>query len=861
MGSPTGRIPRAAAISGLLLVGIAFLALTLRGEFEGAAGPAGSARSREDRSVGELEERSPTGRILVRAVGAAVPRIVSCALNGKTSSIESAIRTGGHFTVTIPSAREGDAFTLSAAGFFPVDGQLDDHLGAEVELLSHAVLEVLGPKRAQGGIFLLMTPSAGGESRRREAIPCRFQPLRAGTFELGVYRAASGQRLARFPIELGWGETRRLNLEGIPPTLALQGSVWAGAGDPLSGATIEAWFLDPAQDLVANAGQTTSAEAGNFSLALVAGRYRIVARMSGFQPATREFEISGSEVAGVRFVLERAIRLSGVVRNESGETIPGAGVFLHKTSDGKGSNSEITRAGADGRFEFAEIGPGYCIDLRVFKNGFRSEAIVLGALGETREIDVVLEKDVPLEVVVVDADTGRSVHSARVAIEMKVGGRVVGGAARIERRSAGRWLVHGLPGDRVVLRVDAPAYRAWREEVDPSQAGSCRVELESVPGIDLHGIVRDVAGRPVPNVSVSGLGHTVRCSARARTDAQGRFVLRGLTPDKLYEVDANKYLHKLVSRTVYFEPGPGKIIELTLERAARLKGRLLIDEGELPREVRLRVDRLSDSSGRSIPATTAQPSMPVRGSNGAFSLGHLIPGQYVVTICSRWILPLQLTGIRLEAGETTDLGVIHIRRGRGVRLTLADRVGRPVAPCVVVALDESGGVWSYGYADAEGQVPMLGRFPTDKYLMVGLAGSAPAIDLGTVSVSGSQDIEEHRVIREPGRLRVILRDDNGTPRPGVSIEVRGDGRGPMSSILVCGLVDGVRWKSVALSMGNGRDEHGNVAGSRALRSDRQGVVDIGPLDPGNYVIMVRGEVRRVSVASGADLTEIVTVRR
>jgi hypothetical protein len=652
-----------------------------------------------------------------------------------------------------------------------------------------------------------------------------------------------------------------MTLSDIPKRHALHGTVWGGGSSPLPDAEIEAWRIEFESNKRTFVARTTTEADGTFSLSLVGGCYQISARRGGFSTRTVEVEV-GDAMAPLRLVLDGAVRLRITVRDENGNPVVGARVLATERPEAGGSRMRGGESSAEGSFDLDEIELGSQVTLLVSKGGFRVEAVSLQRLERNQAVDVNLATDAPLEIEIVDAATREPIPAASLAIEVRTkGGISSAGGARAERLKRGRWLLHGLPRVGGVVRASAAGYRPWSGEILPETTGPLRVALAPLPGVDLHGLVRDVSGSPVANARVSCLSRADRESHRTYTDERGRFVIRGVSSDGLVELTASTRDERYVSRTLCVKPDPAELIELRLGRTAGFKGRLVIEGGgSYPREIRIRFDDLRALSGESLGRKTVQYTLPV-GSNGQFGTRGrgMTAGVYDLAIVSGGLLERRISGLRLEAGRVTDLGDVVVQVGCEVALRIVDSDGRPVRDYTVVALCSSDRVWTYGYSDREGHVRLFGRFPEGTFRLIGRQSGGPAIDLGEVRVRGPGEVRMSCVVRTPAHLRVLVRDGEGTPASGCEIQVRSTKPGVLADLLVAGLVEGVRWRAVALGWYDGRTEDGRLVCDQAFVSDGRGIVDVGLLDPGEYLVRVGDQVRRVVLATGEEAVATVTL--
>ena len=273
--------------------------------------------------------------------------------------------------------------------------------------------------------------------------------------------------------------------------------------------------------------------------------------------------------------------LSGVVRDEDGHPVAGAGLELHRRVDGARAGSTMTDA--HGHYQLEGL-TGFSHTLFVNASGhmdreFASPPLTPGP----NTFDLTLRRAERVGGAVVD-EAGRPVEGASVslAVEEERTGRGEGfvfsdaeGHFQLDAPAPGRYRVHAMHPDFL-----------FTEESVPVTAPVEGVRLVLRSGLDLEVEVVDAAGRPVFEAQVSARPSgdpLAPLSESFPTNDAGRVTLKGLEPGA-YQVVAVQALpghHRLaMGRT---EPGRGggaPAVRLRFEAGVSLSGRVVDGAGQ-----------------------------------------------------------------------------------------------------------------------------------------------------------------------------------------------------------------------------------------------------------------------------------------
>jgi hypothetical protein len=304
-------------------------------------------------------------------------------------------------------------------------------------------------------------------------------------------------------------------------------------GNGFAGANV---FASREGDTAVNA---VSGRDGSFGLhGLAAGRYRVMAR-SGSSPV-QVYEAlvaveAGGETTGIELTLSPGRRVRGQVTGNSGVPVPDATICV------VGATAAIASTDQNGTFDM-EVPQGE-VELQAFSSDFRSTATeVIGPNMSSITIRLPFVSLGGLDARVSAALRGRlptRVILGVTPLDMTAEGDPIVRRLRSKRvlvdlSPSGRLMADQLPAGRARLEIIAPGLGLWRTEVEvPSgtrlDLGALRLES----GAELRGRITDAEGKPVVGAIVH-LGEiedlALDLAQQNRSDADGRFVLRGITP-------------------------------------------------------------------------------------------------------------------------------------------------------------------------------------------------------------------------------------------------------------------------------------------------------------------------------------------
>ena len=391
----------------------------------------------------------------------------------------------------------------------------------------------------------------------------------------------------------------------------------------------------------------------------------------------------------------------------------------------------------------------------------------------------------------------------------------------VERSSTGVAIAQ-TPASAVVTPRPASAVPTERSELTAAAA-----QVESLPAsvaaalCGFRGRLVLPTGEPVPDAEVRMLRFDLEVMnlealmpppgalaepridmSDTKTDDEGRFLLTGVWPRAVYVLNAGEGadllgaapLWQLVQRT----PGPGEVVDLgdlVLKAAGRLVGTVVDDQGEPMAGARVRsadipgdllalapLERFhpkgavivrDGGAGMVIPmpAWVAQryEDLPIpttfTDAEGAFELNGVVPGDNVVAVTADGFLAYIDPRVRVEAGETRDLGELELDIGDLIEGRVVDGQNEPIAGAEVLLAPATATI-PVDFAAPAVKADAEGRFSQTGLASRQITAAARRNAGDAWLVQESQFVSRELVITLPSAHELIVRL---VSRPGLEI--------------------------------------------------------------------------------------------
>jgi protocatechuate 3,4-dioxygenase beta subunit len=643
----------------------------------------------------------------------------------------------------------------------------------------------------------------------------------------------------------------------------LVGRVVSDAGTPIAGAEVRAWTTERASSgeiglLVlgdtggANAERVITDGSGGFRFTgMKPGDAVVSAVAEGFtRESVKGIAVKKGETSPeVKVALGSGLSIEGLVVDAGGRPLDGAKISILETvvdlSEGGMSHEyqksrEVT-TDAGGNFRLGGLKP-MAYHVTATAEGHYSATRDSVAAG-TKDVRVTLEKSGLVYGYVRDVTNNSPVSNFEVRVNRNDSGfpfdavrygnapsviygdkaaKLVGAAS-----SEGLFAIPSSPSRSLRLDIEADGY-ATGTSVDVTVPAGDRVmrDIELTPEIRLSGIVMTPAGDPLPDaiVSIDHLsvgdangGFAFRARAiraepggdihfdgqmpHARSDAEGRFTLKGLKPGD-FEVRATHEKWAPAEKvTVKLELGRSvEDLELVVSEAGVLAGVAHDAEGKptgglmvsmtTKKQIATGGTFLSASSigGDLASDMNGRPLAAKSNPDGTYRIDGIEPGDYFVTvkkpadpgIGGMAMIAYAETGgdkpkgvpVTIEAGQETQQDLFVPPTGR-VRGTVTEATG-PVAG-VSVSLEIKGGFFpqaaASGTTDDRGHFELSDVEPGEYTLKIKPAGAAIPVER-KVEVRARETIDEDLLL-PTGAIRGQVRDrDSNKGLANVVIDVK-----------------------------------------------------------------------------------------
>ncbi|MFG0320109.1 MAG: carboxypeptidase regulatory-like domain-containing protein [Planctomycetota bacterium JB042] len=648
--------------------------------------------------------------------------------------------------------------------------------------------------------------------------------------------AAGYDVLVRDGVDVPDEEAAEIAIELAPGVRVSGVVVAAGTGEPIVGARVEVDGGGKNDRLPLPAPVLTGAD-GTFGFDEPLSRrgLRLLVTADGFAGERVGVKAKGGvDEWSAEVELRRGVAVSGRVVALGGAPVGGANVRWRGGHERGWIESE---ADADGRFEIVGLGAGDELRLvatdpaRSFAPGTSERTI--GDDEARVELDVVLTPGGRLDGEVSDAD-GLPAPRARVLVEGLDGEtwRRLAQKPVLFTDDEGRFSLSGLPEANLELSAEHQGWTAPPVPVAIAPGGAHVVTLGLEQGAILEGLVVDTRGAPVDDALVTAYavdddfempvadvvgralgerraerersrgGVSRRGSSRrrppsaervmraatggrearltgfralARTDAAGRFVLRGLFEDEALALVVRKSGHER-RHEFGIEPSRGAV-RVVLPALVSLTGQVVDARSRRPLgSFRVRAEPIgpvaTDGSLGSVLDAPTVRQKNFRGDDGRFELSGLQAGAWSVTVASAQHRRSEPRRVELAAGLGGDV-LLEAVPAATVAVTVKGEGGVPVPGLSVVLRPRGdGGRAKRRTTGKDGRAVFFDPAVGEHDLLAG-PGRSPFLGPVPITVLDAERVTKDLVVPRLGALVVDVRSGSGFGIPRARVRVRG----------------------------------------------------------------------------------------
>lgn len=540
----------------------------------------------------------------------------------------------------------------------------------------------------------------------------------------------------------------------------LAGNVRDARGAPVAGALVKGLY-----------GETETTLDGTYEMRIATGSWgETTATAPGHGGDSRQFQdLVAGEVARADFTLTEAIRIQGIVADESGAPIAGARV---RTS---GNIRDETVSDPAGRYELTRVAyvPGESVRMSVRADGFGTVGLSLGVEQGQREYeqDFELRRGVPVRGRL-EASDGRPVAGAEVWIGPQPhswdGSTAISG-------DDGRFLFSSVARGRLQAGATKDGFAPVQIPVTIPEHGSANeIHLQFPVARAVRGVVRDEEGLVLAGISVAARQNSNYVGGTSRTNAQGEFEVGELPPGR---IRLEAYGSGYVRTTVHVASHEDEA-EIVMPPAGKISGRAIdAATGEALKAFTVRFIHTNDPN--SIPRVTgfnanwSRPGRTFHDDDGRWSTG-----KYDELEVGAWV------GVEIRAdGYARSLFDVQVLP-ESAESTLVHELEQPVSVEVLLSIEGSAAPvagaaiqattqlypqeqdlrWS-ATSDATGSALLEGVSPGPLHVTV-TRPSGPPLKYGPFEIAAAPARSVLPVQLPLGRtLEVLLRDESGQLLP------------------------------------------------------------------------------------------------
>jgi protocatechuate 3,4-dioxygenase beta subunit len=495
---------------------------------------------------------------------------------------------------------------------------------------------------------------------------------------------------------------------------------------------------------------------------------------------------AGETKSGVNLTIPRGLLLTGKVMDSAGKPLSGVavssiqregggggmgGMFRRQISiGGRARPDDSVKSGSDGTFA-VRLKEGL-YDLKFVREGYAAKDVgAVKVTAETKPLDVTLEPGVSLTGRVTRA--GRGIEGANVLVMADWGNPSTttgsDGSFRIDDLTPGQAMLNVNKNDEFV------------QSIRPISLPAKDLVIDLPAGGRISGRVVDKSGnRPVTSFEAGiqgargggGMMIMMPPQMQSFTTDDGSFVLENVPPGATtVVVNAAGYASGRVAGLNVEDGKALSDVEVSLEAAARLSGRVTAPDGSPASGVMVRQEQSGGGAARMMRMAAGSDGSASTDANGEYTLDGLEAGERTISFIKSGY-PAEQRTVTLS-GKDNHLDV-RLSAGNSVAGTVVSASGGPVADASVRAMSAADG--SFGRnttTDSSGAFRFEGLAPGHYSFVASKAGYADGqvrdVDItatGPISISLKTGGVIYGTVRglppsEMGHVSVMATSPNG----------------------------------------------------------------------------------------------------
>jgi len=556
----------------------------------------------------------------------------------------------------------------------------------------------------------------------------------------------------------------------LKATIKVTGVVELSDGRPPEGGTVRVVNGDPRKNkwLLNSGGKRVPVGPdGSFEVeGITPGMISVIAEVPGYMRAFSDAQTipEGTDLDGVRVVLQAGHKIFGFVRLKTGEPIEKVEITVTEETGGwyyGGTSGTVAQTDSHGAFEVDGLGEGkYRVNARKEGLSPASKSGVKAISGE--EVNLEMQAGGEISGRVFDMQ-GNGVGGLHVSLAIIQGQRPPvmpststsgDGTFKLTGVLDGYYRVSVAPGWNSKLNYTQGKHEGAR----PGDTG---IEIQVQRGQSIKGTIIDPQGEPMGRIRiwsnpVDGGGR----SSSAQSDVDGTFELVGLSyGSHNITVEARGEYASITEPNV----GAGtEGITITVGRAQVIEGVVVDGNGVPVRGVSIRARPMPGSTGTSRWSSTR--------TNGTFKLTRLAPGNYQLTFTASGRFATQ-TLSDVASGSTGVAVQMYI--GEFIAGICVDAKGKPVSGSRVNAHPIHGGPSSSAGTNREGKFRIVGLESGPHRLTASANSAGFLLDEPVEAETGKDDVK--LVLRQGLTIRGQVVDVTGKGMRGWVYIVSGGG--------------------------------------------------------------------------------------